>query len=279
MLCGGGKQKGTRILAGSCDGDATAASVFAKLARLAQAERIQLVFAGLSASVEKRFTVLGMLQGLRFDDPDVAEKWAEDTLLLRAHTLVARWLVDPNTRLVYNKAMLHDALASTSHVSDGALGPAQLLKWGSKRLVPRGAIAAAGADDHLYLLYRGEVHVIEGGQRTATVYPGAFFNERVVVGGGEGAAYGQAGITNYAAMAVEDSVMLVISRRQRELMRLHDPHAAYELLTGVVKQMDKTRQPARRGTSQGRLDINPAGTGRNSKTRANGRRGHGEVAE
>ena len=70
--------------------------------------------------------------------------------------------------------MLHDALASTSHVSDGVLGPAQLLKWGSKRLVPRGAIAAAGADDHLYLLYRGEVHVIEGGVRTATVYPGAF---------------------------------------------------------------------------------------------------------
>ena len=69
--------------------------------------------------------------------------------------------------------------------------------------------------------------------------------------------------------------MLVISRRQRELMRLHDPHAAYALLTGVVKQMDKTRQPARRGTSQARLDINLAGTGRNSKTRANGRRGHG----
>ena len=133
-----------------------------------------------------------MVGGLRFDDPDAAEKWAEDTLLLHSHTLAQRWLVDPNTRRIYHKAMLHDALTSTSYVAEGALGPAQLLKWGSKRLVPRGAIAAAGADENLYMLYQGQVHVLEGGRRAATVYPGAFFNERVVIGAGESAAHGQA---------------------------------------------------------------------------------------
>ena len=53
-----------------------------------------------------------MVGGLRFDDPDAAEKWAEDTLLLHSHTLAQRWLVDPNTRRIYHKAMLHDALLS-----------------------------------------------------------------------------------------------------------------------------------------------------------------------
>ena len=231
--------------------DSTAGSIFVKAQRLARANGIVLVWAGLAPGVEEELRRSGLLGGAAgrgadesrsFPNLDKAEKWVEDRLLEHVHKLAQRWLVDKTCRDVYNRALLHDALTSThSSMHDGAVGPSQLLRWSRRHFVKKGQrILTEGVpDDGLYLLYRGHVDVSEGvAQEAHTIYPGALFNEHVLYSPPETGAL-------FTADAAEDSVLLRIGHEQRHAMMQHSPADAYYLLLTVFKQVE-LRNPARR---------------------------------
>jgi len=240
--------------------DETAGVVFSKIARLASASgNIQLVWAGAAETVARRLERQGLLAAgnsrRSFATLDAAEKWVEDTLLQHVHELSLKWLVDKTCRQVYTRAVLHDALTSAS--SAGGMGASQLLRWctpeangdeaaaseasggAARKLVSKGhqVLKEGHEDDALYLLYRGLVEVREGAT-PHTIYPGAFFNEHVMYSAADAGAL-------YTATAVEDSVILRISGRQRELMQEQNPHDSYQLLLSVFRQIEM-RNPARR---------------------------------
>ena len=235
--------------------DETAGVIFAKIARLASASgNIQIVWAGAAETVARRLERQGLLAAGRyrsFATLDTAEKWVEDTLLQHVHELSLKWLVDKTCRQVYTRAVLHDALTSAS--SAGGMGATQLLRWctpeangeeagssgAARKLVSKGSqiLKEGHEDDGLYLLYRGLVEVREGAD-PHTIYPGAFFNEHVMYSAADAGAL-------YTATAVEDSVILRISGRQREQMQEQNPHDSYQLLLSVFRQIEM-RNPARR---------------------------------
>jgi hypothetical protein len=89
--------------------------------RLAASEGVELVWAGLAETVAKRLERAGLLgaRSRRLATLDAAEKWVEDTLLQHVHSLALKWLVDKACRQVYTRAMLHDALGSSSSAGVG----------------------------------------------------------------------------------------------------------------------------------------------------------------
>lgn len=160
--------------------DETALNVFKKVKRLASSSGIVLVWCGLKPPITKRFVVHGVLGGkdhshgeqdggpsgfgagaaaIVHADLDSAVKAVEDALLEHVHNLAQRWLVDPAARKIYIRTMLHDSVTATTAISDGGIGPNQLLRWAEKCVVPRGtAVFLEGDnDDGLYLLYRGQI--------------------------------------------------------------------------------------------------------------------------
>ena len=222
--------------------DASASVIFLKSYRLVRSQGITLVWAGLSRTVETALTRSGVLgeDALTFPTLDMAEKWVEDRLLERVHSLALRWLLDKACRDIYNRAMVHDALTTTHSNTDG-IAPSQLLKWSARSFVPKGQIILVEGhdDDGLYLLYRGLVQVDETVAREAhTVYPGAFFNEHVLYSPRETGAL-------FTASAAEDCVILRMGHEQRLRMQHHAPHHAYQLLLSVFKQVEM-RSPTRR---------------------------------
>ena len=223
--------------------DPTANAAFAKVRTLAKRRGIELVWAGMNKSVRRRLGQWKILDGAKdFRTLDDAEKFVEDELLEHVHVLAQRWLFDAAARSIYNHTMLHDAITANTSVSDGLLGPSHLLQWAEKVVVSKGDEIVSdkedetveGIDDALYLLFRGRVEDTDG----STVYPGAFFNTECLYmppGAGE----------PVPAVAVEDSVLLRLSHKQREEMLFHEPHVAHQLLLAVLKQREM-RHPSRR---------------------------------
>jgi hypothetical protein len=160
-------------------------------------------------------------------------------LLQHVHNLAQRWLVHPDARKIWIRTMLHDSVTATTAVSDGGIGPNQLLRWADKCVVPRktAVFLEGDYDDGLYLLYQGKVITAsENPPARTTVYPGAFFNESVLLRS-EGT-----GGTLYTATAEEDSVILCLSHSQRQAMQWAEPHLAYNLVLAVFRQAEM-RQP------------------------------------
>ena len=175
-----------------------------------------------------------------FADLDSAVKHCEDQLLAHVHSLAQKWLVDPAARKIWIRTMLHDSVTATTEQSDGSVGPNQLLRWASKCQVPKGHVIFGEGDDDdgLYLLYRGQVLVTsESPPSRQTVYPGAFFNEHVLLSQETGCLY--------TATAMADSVMLSISPAQLQQMQWAEPHLAFQLVLSIFRQAD-LRQPHRR---------------------------------
>lgn len=253
--------------------DETALNVFKKVKRLATSHHITIVWCGLNDKIKKRFEVHGVLdhslkdhslrdhdgalRGSRHDgahmfqtmaagvgavvhqDLDTAVKVVEDLLLQHVHNLAQRWLVHPDARKIWIRTMLHDSVTATTAVSDGGIGPNQLLRWADKCVVPRktAVFLEGDYDDGLYLLYQGKVITAsENPPARTTVYPGAFFNESVLLRS-EGT-----GGTLYTATAEEDSVILCLSHSQRQAMQWAEPHLAYNLVLAVFRQAEM-RQP------------------------------------
>ena len=253
--------------------DETALNVFKKVKRLATSHHITIVWCGLNDKIKKRFEVHGVLdhslkdhslsdhdgamRGSRHDgarmfqtmaagvgavvhqDLDTAVKVVEDLLLQHVHNLAQRWLVHPDARKIWIRTMLHDSVTATTAVSDGGIGPNQLLRWADKCVVPRktAVFLEGDYDDGLYLLYQGKVITSsENPPARTTVYPGAFFNESVLLRS-EGT-----GGTLYTATAEEDSVILCLSHSQRQEMQWAEPHLAYNLVLAVFRQAEM-RQP------------------------------------
>ena len=80
--------------------DATATAVFIKARRLAAANSIELVWAGVARNVEQRLAMQGLDIGSdgHYADLDAAEKATEDALLAHVHTLAQHWLIDKTVR-------------------------------------------------------------------------------------------------------------------------------------------------------------------------------------
>ena len=221
--------------------DATAGQIFAKVVRLAESEGVQLVWAGLSPKIMHKFAERHLLDGHpQFKTLDEAEKYVEDALLEHVHKLSQRWLVDNTCRLIYNRAMLHDAL--TAHaVSDGSIGPSQLFKWALKKHYKKGeTIFEEGEqEDSIFLIYLGKIELNSySPPQTMTAYPGAFFNEHVLYNG-------HTSRTLYSATAMEDTVVLRVTHELRQEMQWHDAHTAYQLVLAAFRQAE-LRQPHRR---------------------------------
>ena len=116
---------------------------------------------GIIQRVARSFDELALRAGApSFASLDKAEKWVEDELLTHVHALAQRWLVDKACKMVYNRALLHDALTAHSTM-EGRIGPSQLLRWSRRTFVPKGQriLVEGQPDDGLYLLYRGLVDV------------------------------------------------------------------------------------------------------------------------
>ena len=223
--------------------DATAGTIFNKVTRLSRKCDITIVWAGMAETVEDELKRSGVLakDSHSFASLDKAEKWVEDELLKHVHSLALKWLVDKTCKMVYNRALLHDALTATHSINDGHIGPSQLLKWSRRQFVKKGTLilTEGSPDDGLYLLYRGLVDVSEGvAQEAHTIYPGALFNEHVMYSPPYTGAL-------FSAVAVEDCVLLRIGHEQRMRMQYQSPNDAYALLLTAFKQVEM-RNPARR---------------------------------
>ena len=216
--------------------DPTANAAFAKVRTLAKRRGIELVWAGMNKSVRRRLGQWKILDGAKdFKTLDDAEKFVEDELLEHVHVLAQRWLFDAAARSIYNHTMLHDAITANTSVSDGLLGPSTCCsgprRWWSRRATrsspPRRTRPSRGSTTRSTSLFRGRVEDTDG----STVYPGAFFNTECLYmppGAGE----------PVPAVAVEDSVLLRLSHKQREEMLFHEPHVAHQLLLAVLKQRE-----------------------------------------
>mmetsp|Transcript_2425 Transcript_2425/g.4091 ORF Transcript_2425/g.4091 Transcript_2425/m.4091 type:complete len:1254 (+) Transcript_2425:103-3864(+) len=235
--------------------DATAGMVFVKVKRLAQRHGIQLVWAGLKHKVRKGLSRTCPLSGdTFFDSLDAASKWVEDFVLHYAHQLAHRWLIDSTASHIYNKAILKDALTAATSFSPvkfgSGLAARTLLAYASKVVMAKDeqVLTAGQPDDGLYLLYRGKVHVYEGNEVAATIFPGAFFNEHSLT-----APPGAAALQS--ARAADDCVMLRLSKEQRDEMYWRDPHVNCELTLAVFTQVEMRTRRVRHFASSWQLSA------------------------
>ena len=232
--------------------DPAASTIFNKSNRLAKANGITIVWAGVCATVVhagKRAGSFLNAQSKMFATLDLAQKWVEDQLLAHVDNLTQKWLVDKTCKDIYNRATVTEALVATTSNSDG-LPPSQLLKWSARTFVPKNQVilTEGEADDALYLLYRGLINVTENTDQDAhTVYAGAYFNEHVLYSPPETGAL-------YTATAAEDCVLLRISHEARLRMQHHVPHHSYELMRAVFKQRQQQAQKLHQMRSFSRIN-------------------------
>jgi len=223
--------------------DLTATTIFTKVHRLLKSEGVHLVWAMHHENeYYAKFAEWGLHSGTeQHDSLDHAIRYVEDALLLRAHNMSQKWLVNPSVKALFERNVLANVFSISVRPDEKTFSSARLMPWTDKVNLSAGAALCAEGDNNLYLLYSGEVLLQHRGNAAFTIFAGSFFNLDGLLGA-VGSLPGPS--STIGAVATKDSVVLQVSVETFLTIQQRDGGLAQKLLITLLVQNEKF-QPGR----------------------------------
>ena len=186
-----------------------------------------------------RFETWGLIQGAKqFVSLDLALRHVEDELLLRAHQLSEKWLVNKTVQNMYENQVLANVFNISVRAEERRFSSTRLMPWAKRVTLSCGEEICNDDDDNLYMLYDGEVQVNERDGSQYSVFTGSFFNlDRLLTS--IGALPGLP--STVGAVATKRTMLLVVSRKNFLAMQQVDNAMANKLLLTLLVQKESNR--------------------------------------
>lgn len=229
--------------------DSSAKDVFFKVHRLLKTEGIKLIWAMRVEKLKKKFDAWGLYVGTsQHDSLDLALRHVEDSLLQRAHTLSGKWLVNDTVKRIFERQVLANVFNISVRSDEKNFSSARLQPWSNRIIIQAGEEICGEDDDNLYMLYAGEVKITGRDNDSHSVFTGSFFNlDRLLISVGALPGFP----STLGAVATEDSMVLVVSRKNFMIMQKEDGALAQKLLMTLIVQNESNR-PGRIRVKAGR---------------------------
>ena len=233
--------------------DSSAKDVFFKVHRLLKAEGINLVWAMGNPKIVNKFINWGLTAGTtHFTTLDLALRNVEDQLLLHAHELSAKWLVNPTVRKIFERQVLANVFNISVRSDEKRFSSARLQPWAQMINLPAAEEFCGEDDDNLYMLYAGEVQIRGRDGKDHSIFTGSFFNiDQLLIS--IGALPGLP--STLGGHATKDSSVLLISRSQFTKMQKEDGALAQKLLMTLIVQNESNRPGRVRPTARHRSGL------------------------
>ncbi|KAL7552508.1 hypothetical protein ACHAWF_015774 [Thalassiosira exigua] len=221
--------------------DSSAKNVFFKVHRLLKNEKINLVWAMSTPKLVKKFDSWGLFAGStvhHFTSLDLALRHVEDLLLCRAAKMSDKWLVNDTVRRIFERQVLINVFNISVRSNEKSFSSARLQPWSERVKISKGEELCGPEDDNLYMLYKGEVQIRGRDGKLYPVFTGSFFNlDRLLIS--IGALPGLP--STLGAVATEESMVLIVPRKNFVAMQKQDPAMAQKLLVTLIVQKESNR--------------------------------------
>lgn len=219
--------------------DSSSKDVFFKVRRILKAEGMSLVWAVRNPKIVEKFTNWGLFDGTaRCNTLDLALRFVEDKLLLRAHGLSDKWLANPTVRKIFERQVLTNVFSISVRSDEKNFSSARLQPWAQRIDIQEGQTLCGPDDDSLYMLSAGEVQVQGRDCQDYSVFTGSFFNlDRLLLSIGA-----MSGVpSTLGACATRNSMALVVTRKKFMQMQKEDGALAQKLLMTLIVQNEMNR--------------------------------------